>query len=169
MFAGSGAMGLEAASRGADYVDWLDIHRQGIAGIRQALTRLGADDHKQARVADAFRFLQDAPRSYDVIFIDPPFSLDMQVKAARAALGALKEEGLLYVESPTELLSDEALESLGVVRVRSGSAGAVRFELLAKREAAWRGSYACPRKRRGAGNDDGSLSGHVRSHDERAR
>lgn len=123
MFAGSGAMGLEAASRGADYVDWLDIHRQGIAGIRQALTRLGADDHKQARVADAFRFLQDAPRSYDVIFIDPPFSLDMQVKAARAALGALKEEGLLYVESPTELLSDEALESLGVVRVRSGSAG----------------------------------------------
>ena len=95
MFAGSGAMGLEAASRGADYVDWLDIHRQGIAGIRQALTRLGADDHKQARVADAFRFLQDAPRSYDVIFIDPPFSLDMQVKAARAALGALKEEGLL--------------------------------------------------------------------------
>ena len=123
---------LEAASRGADYVDWLDIHRQGIAGIRQALTRLGADDHKQARVADAFRFLQDAPRSYDVIFIDPPFSLDMQVKAARAALGALKEEGLLYVESPTELLSDEALESLGVVRVRSGSAGAVRFELLAK-------------------------------------
>ena len=57
MFAGSGAMGLEAASRGADYVDWLDIHRQGIAGIRQALTRLGADDHKQARVADAFRFL----------------------------------------------------------------------------------------------------------------
>ena len=87
---------------------------------------------KQARVADAFRFLQDAPRSYDVIFIDPPFSLDMQVKAARAALGALKEEGLLYVESPTELLSDEALESLGVVRVRSGSAGAVRFELLAK-------------------------------------
>ena len=82
-------------------------------------------------MADAFRFLQDAPRSYDVIFIDPPFSLDMQVKAARAALGALKEEGLLYVESPTELLSDEALESLGVVRVRSGSAGAVRFELLA--------------------------------------
>lgn len=124
--------GAGAASRGADYVDWLDIHRQGIAGIRQALTRLGADDHKQARVADAFRFLQDAPRSYDVIFIDPPFSLDMQVKAARAALGALKEEGLLYVESPTELLSDEALESLGVVRVRSGSAGAVRFELLAK-------------------------------------
>ena len=83
-------------------------------------------------MADAFRFLQDAPRSYDVIFIDPPFSLDMQVKAARAAFGALKEEGLLYVESPTELLSDEALESLGVVRVRSGSAGAVRFELLAK-------------------------------------
>lgn len=132
MFAGSGAMGLEAASRGADHVDWLDIHRPGITGIRQVLVRLGADEHKKACVADAFRFLQDVPRCYDVIFIDPPFGLDMQVKAARAALNALKNEGLLYVESPEELLSDEALESLGVVRVRSGSAGAVRFELLAK-------------------------------------
>lgn len=46
MFAGSGAMGLEAASRGADHVDWLDIHRPGIAGIRQVLVRLGADEHK---------------------------------------------------------------------------------------------------------------------------
>ena len=126
MFAGSGAMGLEAASRGADHVDWLDIHRPGIAGIRQVLVRLGGDEHKKAYVADAFRFLQDVPRCYDVIFIDPPFGLDMQVKAARAALNALKNEGLLYVESPEELLSDEALASLGVVRVRSGSAGRQR-------------------------------------------
>lgn len=133
MFAGSGAMGLEAASRGADHVDWLDIHRPGIAGIRQVLVRLGADEHKKACVADAFRFLQDVPRCYDVIFIDPPFGLDMQVKAARAALNALKNEGLLYVESPEELLSDEALESLGVVRVQLGAAQARwRFELLAK-------------------------------------
>lgn len=108
MFAGSGAMGLEAASRGADHVDWLDIHRPGIAGIRQVLVRLGADEHKKACVADAFRFLQDVPRCYDVIFIDPPFGLDMQVKAARAALNALKNEGLLYVESPEELLSERS-------------------------------------------------------------
>lgn len=63
------------------------------------------------------------------------------------------------MESPTELLSDEALESLGVVRVRSGSAGAVRFELLAKAGSGMAGSYACPRKRRGAGNDDGVYPG----------
>lgn len=132
MFAGSGAMGLEAASRGADHVDWLDIYRPGIAGIRQALVRLGADENKQAHVADAFRFLQEAPRRYDVIFIDPPFSLDKQVKAAQIALNALKEEGVLYVESPSSHLADDVLESLGVVRVRSGSAGSVCFELLAK-------------------------------------
>ena len=89
-------------------------------------------------MADAFRFLQDAPRSYDVIFINQPLSLDMQVKAARAALGALEEEGLLRGVADGAALRRGA-ESLGVVRVRSGSAGAVRFELLAKREAAWRG------------------------------
>jgi len=81
MFAGSGAMGFEAASRGADIVHWVDVNKQGIAGIQAGLKRLGADANKKAFVSDAFRFLQQGKAPYDLIFIDPPFSLDLQEKA----------------------------------------------------------------------------------------
>lgn len=131
LFAGSGAMGFEAASRGADQVDWVDVNRQSIAGIRAALQRLGADSHKQAHVMDAFRHLQQTKTTYDLIFIDPPFDLDLQRRAVEAAKRCMKPEGLLYVESPKDLLADEYLTEQALVRVRSGSAGSVRYELLA--------------------------------------
>ena len=132
MFAGSGAMGLEAASRGAAHVDWLDVNRVGIAGIRAALLRLKAPQGMTAHIADAFDFLKRTATFYDFIVIDPPFSAELQVKAVGAALERLKPEGLLYVESPASLLPSECLETFSLTRVRSGSAGAVRFELLAR-------------------------------------
>lgn len=132
MFAGSGAMGFEAASRGADIVHWVDVNKQGIAGIQAGLKRLGADANKKAFVSDVFRFLQQAKAPYDLILIDPPFSLDLQEKAVASAKEAIGDEGLLYVESPQALLSEDVLVKMNLVRVRSGSAGVVRFELLAK-------------------------------------
>ena len=76
--------------------------------------------------------MQQGKAPYDLIFIDPPFSLDLQEKAVASAKEAIGDEGLLYVESPQTLLSEDVLGKLNLVRVRSGSAGAVRFELLAK-------------------------------------
>ena len=132
MFAGSGAMGLEAASRGASHVDWLDVNRKGIGGIRETLARLKAPRGMTAHVADAFDFLARTETVYDLIIIDPPFSADLQTKAVAAALSRLKSEGILYVESPSSLLPSDCLEAMALTRVRSGSAGAVRFELLAR-------------------------------------
>ena len=80
---------------------------------------------------DAFAFLQTAG-TYDLVFVDPPFARELQVSAVRDVLGHLAPEGLIYVESPSEVLPLEVLERLGLVRVRSGSAGAVAFELLAR-------------------------------------
>lgn len=132
LFAGSGAMGFEAASRGAQRVDWTDINRAGIAAIRTTLAKLGAKEGFTAHVTDAFRFLNASPDLYDLIVIDPPFAADLQKRAVEASLVRLAPEGLLYVESPVERLPDDVIESFGLVRVRSGSAGAVRFELLAR-------------------------------------
>ena len=135
MFAGSGAMGFEAASRGASKVDWLDINRTGIAGIRSALARLKAPEGMTAHVTDAFVFLKQTETVYDLIVIDPPFSAELQAKAVNVALDRLVPEGLIYVESPGELLAADVLEREGLVRVRAGAAGAVRFELLARKES----------------------------------
>lgn len=139
MFAGSGAMGLEAASRGASAVDWVDTNRASIAAIRAALKRLGAGPEMRCHACDAFAFLESTPQRYDFIVIDPPFSKELQKKAAAAAIPHLADEGLLYVESPGSLLSEETLGELGLTRVRSAGAGAVRFELLARAGSALAG------------------------------
>ena len=74
LFAGSGALGLEALSRGAESVTFVDHNRAAIAAIRTNLEALQA--FAQVRQTDALRFLGAAPTSgaqYDLVFLDPPY------------------------------------------------------------------------------------------------
>ena len=74
LFAGSGALGLEALSRGADTVTFVDDNRAAIAAIKSNLDTLQAV--AQVRQTDALRFLNAAPSSgaqYDLVFLDPPY------------------------------------------------------------------------------------------------
>lgn len=112
-------------------MDWVDVNKAGILSIRAALKKLGGKNEHRAHVGDAFRFVESEDKPYDLIVIDPPFKADWQQKAVLLAKQKLKPEGLLYVESPKELLPDEFLTETELVRVRSGHAGAVFFELLA--------------------------------------
>ena len=76
LFAGSGALGLEALSRGARHVDLVDDSRKSIAAIRTNAERLGAGDGLSIHRADAVRFAQQLqPGAYDVAFADPPYDL----------------------------------------------------------------------------------------------
>ena len=84
---------------------------------------------------DAFGFLGRTTESYDVIFIDPPFALDLQNEAIRRALPRLKNEGILYVERTGRRTDEALLDELGLVRLRSTSAGQVDCELLARKES----------------------------------
>jgi 16S rRNA (guanine966-N2)-methyltransferase len=76
LFAGSGALGLEARSRGARDVTFVDFSSAAVATIRDNLRRLGetAEVHR----LDAVKYLErarDAPRQYDLVFLDPPYRL----------------------------------------------------------------------------------------------
>jgi 16S rRNA (guanine966-N2)-methyltransferase len=76
LFAGSGALGLEALSRGAGSVTFVDDNRAAIAAIQGNLNALKAAG--RVRQTDALRFLGGAPESgaqYDLIFLDPPYRL----------------------------------------------------------------------------------------------
>lgn len=146
MFAGTGAMGLEAASRGAASVDWLEVNRQAAASLRATLVRLKADTEAfRVFLTDAFAFTDRPSRTYDVVFIDPPFAASLQEKAIRQVLGSLSADGVIYVESPGKGVSDELLETLGLVKVRAGSAGVVVFELLARASGAMASRVRLPR------------------------
>ena len=77
LFAGSGALGLEALSRGAASVDFVEFSGPSLAALRTNLDSLGVADRVHVRRADALRFATRLDvRAYDVALADPPFSTD---------------------------------------------------------------------------------------------
>jgi 16S rRNA (guanine966-N2)-methyltransferase len=83
LFSGSGAIGLEALSRGADVVDFVETAPKSLAMIRENAKLLGAGDDAVIHRADAIKFIQTlAPHSYDVAFADPPYDLGLATQVA---------------------------------------------------------------------------------------
>ncbi len=126
-FAGTGALGLEAASRGAAQVRMVESDQQLAAQLKQLVQKLGATTVDIAR-GDALAALQAGMR-WDVIFLDPPFSGNLFEASLKAAAKALAEGGFIYLEAP-EAWSDERLAPFGLVQQRYLKAGAVHAHLL---------------------------------------
>jgi 16S rRNA (guanine966-N2)-methyltransferase len=83
LFAGSGALGLEAISRGAASADLVEIAPESLAAIRDNIESLGARDHVVVHRADALRFVDSlAPYSFDVAFADPPYGHSLATRLA---------------------------------------------------------------------------------------
>jgi 16S rRNA (guanine966-N2)-methyltransferase len=83
LFAGSGALGLEALSRGADQVDFVEIAPRSLASLRANLEALDAGDAGVVHRADALRFVDKlTPHAYDVAFADPPYGLGLATRLA---------------------------------------------------------------------------------------
>ena len=81
---------------------------------------------------EAFRFLESAGAFYDVIFIDPPYALNLQDEAIERAVKRLSASGVLYVERAGSLSDPQMLAARGIVRLRSTTAGQVACELLGR-------------------------------------
>jgi 16S rRNA (guanine(966)-N(2))-methyltransferase RsmD len=130
-FAGSGALGLEAASRGAAQVTLVEQDAQLVAQLQRLCTQLKASGVSVQR-ADALAVLPTLS-GLDVVFLDPPFEAGPALfeSALRAASAAIKPEGWVYVESPSAW-NNEALAPMGLTLHKQGRAGAVHFALLAK-------------------------------------
>ena len=89
LFAGSGALGLEALSRGAAAVDFVDVAPASIAAIHANADRLGAGTAAAIHRADALRFVAKlGPGSYDVAFADPPYDVSLASRLAAHWLDA---------------------------------------------------------------------------------
>ncbi len=76
LFAGSGALGLEALSRGAASVEFVEISPRSIAALQRNISARGAEEQVSVRRADAMRFVARlAPNAYDVALADPPYTI----------------------------------------------------------------------------------------------
>jgi len=124
LFAGSGALGFEALSRGARRVVMVEQDRRAVELLRANAARLGAAN-LEVVAADALQFLRSDRREYDVIFLDPPYGSDV-LPSVLAGLGKhLAGEGFAYVESGEVVELPPGWEAF-----RKGRAGAVHYYLL---------------------------------------
>jgi 16S rRNA (guanine966-N2)-methyltransferase len=130
LYAGSGALTLEAASRGAALAVAVDSSRVMIDALRTSARALGAVA-VEAHVADARVFLAAEHRAFDVIFLDPPYADDPWLWLLPASAARLAAGGFVYAEANRALVPPP-----GIVAWRRDRAGAVHYHLFAAAPAA---------------------------------
>jgi len=123
LFAGSGALGVEAASRGASQVTMVEKSPQVLAALRANVAKL-----RLANVAlvggDGLEFARNGIDRYDVVFLDPPFQADFLPRVLEVLPQRLNEGARVYLES------GEAIETGPGWRVlKQGRAGQVHYQL----------------------------------------
>ncbi|QNM97388.1 16S rRNA (guanine(966)-N(2))-methyltransferase RsmD [Chitinimonas koreensis] len=123
LFAGSGALGFEAASRGARRVVMVELARPALAALNDNRRLLGAQA-VEVVAADALAWLGRGGERFDVVFLDPPFAGDLLPRALAALRPRLADGARVYVESA------EWPELAGWEVLREGRAGLVRYGLL---------------------------------------
>jgi 16S rRNA (guanine966-N2)-methyltransferase len=98
LFAGTGALGLEALSRGARAATFVDDGRTALALVRRNVARLGVGDRARVLARDATRLGRCAEDPFDLVFLDPPYGRGLGERALAAALaGGWLAPGALVV------------------------------------------------------------------------
>jgi 16S rRNA (guanine966-N2)-methyltransferase len=124
LFAGSGALGFEAASRGAERVVMVEKNRTALRALQDNAKTLGCTS-VFVREQDGLEFISCDTHKYDVIFLDPPFQSDYLSKLLEILPQRLNENGVVYVESGKAINVQPPWHA-----IKSGKAGQVRYQLL---------------------------------------
>ncbi|MEP7303303.1 MAG: 16S rRNA (guanine(966)-N(2))-methyltransferase RsmD [Caldimonas sp.] len=133
-FAGTGALGFEAASRGAGEVVLLERDPALLAGLAASKLRLHAEAVRIER-ADALQWMARAGAdAFELVFLDPPFDLPLAVPAMAAASRIVAPGGFVYVEAPAPV-DAAAVEAAGLEAWRAARAGAVHYHLFRRTAA----------------------------------
>lgn len=133
-FAGTGALGFEAASRGAAAVHLVEGDAGLAAQLETVRQRLQASVVRVQRGDGVAALRQCAPGSQHLVLLDPPFDGDLFAPALAAAAQAVAGDGFIYLEAPTAW-DAAALAPYGLVLHRHLKAGAVHAHLLRKADA----------------------------------
>lgn len=123
LFAGSGALGFEAASRGAAEVVLVERDARAVDSLRRNAARLDLPGVR-VQAQDAFAYLAGEVGAFDLIFIDPPFASNLAAEALARAATRLRPAGKIYVEY------GDRLDTPGFTVLREGRAGRSHFCLL---------------------------------------
>lgn len=113
LFAGSGAIGLEALSRGASQVTFVDNSRESVRCIYSNIALLQEENHSEVLYGDAFLYVEKLTKQkkqFDIIYLDPPYdspsSYSERILREIDNSQLLKEQGLLFIEDSTDALKN---------------------------------------------------------------
>jgi 16S rRNA (guanine966-N2)-methyltransferase len=124
LFAGSGALGFEAASRGATEVVMVERNRAVYRNLQENIKKLSFQNIALYN-EDGLEFAMQQNRTFDVIFLDPPFQSDYLPKLMPLLADRLATDGMVYVESGAPFEADASWQV-----IKQARAGAVFYQLL---------------------------------------
>jgi len=124
LFAGSGALGFEAASRGAARVVMVENNPAAYRALRENIEKLSCTTVFAYR-QDGLEFASRDGHRYDVIFLDPPFRSDYLPRLLEIMPQRLNENGVIYVESGAAIEASPPWRT-----IKSGKAGQAHYQLL---------------------------------------
>lgn len=124
LFAGCGALGFEAASRGVAHVQMVEININAVNSLRTLRTKLNATNVRihHGDALDVISRLRTTP--FDLIFLDPPFNKNLLLPIFKQLHCMLGPESLVYIESESDITPPDWLQT-----IRSSKAGRVHFQL----------------------------------------
>jgi len=120
LFAGSGALGVEALSRGAARAEFVEIDERRCEQIRRALARLGMQDRARVHRGDVARVARRLEGEFDIVFIDPPYDADpfVEVFSALVGSGTLAEGAIVFAEHSARVALPERFPGVRLDRRR---------------------------------------------------
>lgn len=124
LFAGCGALGLEAASRGVSHVQMVELNPKAVEHLRSLRTKLNAKNIRihHGDALEVISRLRTTP--FDLVFLDPPFNKKLLLPVYKQLHCVLASESLVYIESESTITPPDYLET-----IRTSKAGRVNFQL----------------------------------------
>jgi 16S rRNA (guanine966-N2)-methyltransferase len=128
LFAGSGALGLEALSRGASEVVFCDSNKKITRYLKETIEMLGSDN-AQVVNQDALQFLQACDSAFDIVFLDPPYDADVLLTCCERLeqKQLLKTDARVYLEHRGDLAMQQLPKNWRITREKQ--AGQVCYQL----------------------------------------
>ena len=116
LFAGTGQLGLEALSRGADFVCFTDASRKAVELIKKNIEVTGFRTQSKVLLCDAYSFLVSSSDTFDIVFLDPPYESGMCEKAAALLPRVLSKNAVVVCESRPDEPMPQALGDLRIAK-----------------------------------------------------
>ncbi len=116
LFAGSGQLGIEALSRGAESVVFVDSSKESVKLIKSNIEGCGLGDTSRVYNSDFAHFCAVSGDEFDIVFIDPPYASGLYDAAIKAVLPLLSSFAMVICEHPPEVSLPQELLSLKVYR-----------------------------------------------------